>query len=516
MTAKPYYLGIDIGTTSTKTVAFDRRGTLLAKAEVSYPLLTPVPHAAEQDPQHIWQAVVQTIGQVVGELPEGELLGLGFSAAMHSLIAVDGSGNLLCNSITWADNRSAKWVPTVRERGGHDLYRRTGTPIHPMSPLVKLVWLRHERPDLFVKAAKWISIKEYICWQLFEEYAVDYAIAAATGMLNLETLQWDDLALAIAHLDPRQLSCVVPTTHCFYLGNAAATLGIRGQTPVIIGASDGVLANLGIGAITPGNTAISIGTSGAVRTTLSQGQTDPQERLFCYPLSDRHWVVGGAVNNGGIVLRWVRDNLTPGEVATAKELNRDPYELLTAIAATVAPGAEGLLFHPYLAGERSPLWDANARGSFFGLGLHHRKAHLIRAVLEGIVFNLYLVWQALETVVPTQSIRATGGFARSPLWRQILCDVFNREVIIPNRAEGSAYGAILLARYALGDLLELETPAAENHQDIAHRHQPDPTAAATYQRIIPLYSHLLEHFRGDYEDLARLQDELTDLSPPTA
>ena len=188
-----------------------------------------------------------------------------------------------------------------------------------------------------------------------------------------------------------------------------------------------------------------------MRTVVDRPVTDPSGRTFATPLTDRHWVIGGPVNNGGIVFRWVRDELTASVVETARRLGIDPYEVLTRIAERVTPGAEGLLFHPYLAGERAPLWNANLRGSFFGLAMHHRKEHLIRAVLEGVIFNLYSIPPAVEALIgPTQTMKATGGFARSGLWRQMMADIFNREVVVPESFESSCLGAAVLGLYALG------------------------------------------------------------------
>jgi len=212
-------------------------------------------------------------------------------------------------------------------------------------------------------------------------------------MFHLNSLKWDEEALRIAGISEEQLSRPVPTTYRLtgLDETFAKEMNLHPSTPFVVGASDGVLSNLGVNAIDPGVVAVTIGTSGAIRTVTNRPVTDPKERIFCYALTENHWVIGGPVNNGGMIFRWVRDQLGSSEVETAKRLGKDPYEVLTEIAAKVNPGSDGLLFHPYLAGERAPLWDANARGSFFGLGLHHKKEHLIRAVLEGVIFNLYTV-----------------------------------------------------------------------------------------------------------------------------
>lgn len=506
-----YVIGVDIGTTSSKSVLYRDCGQLLAQYAVEYPLNAPTPGAAVQNPDEIFQAVVTTIKQVVAqsEINPSNILCLSFSAAMHSLIAIDNQGKPLTPSFTWADNRSSTFADKLKsDRQGYEIYTRTGTPIHPMSPLVKLIWLQENQPELWQQTAKFVSIKEYVFWQLFAEYVVDYSIASATGLFNLKQLNWDAEALKVAGIKTNQLSQPVPTTHVLksLKPQYAQEMGIAADTPVVIGASDGVLANLGVGAASSGIAALTVGTSGAVRATISKPQTDPQERLFCYPLTENYWVIGGAVNNGGIILRWVRDQLADAEIDTAKLLQQDPYDMLTAIAKTIPAGSEGLIFHPYLAGERSPIWDANARGSFFGLALHHNKAHLIRAVLEGVVYNLYLVFQALESITgEVKSIRAAGGFARSPLWRQMLADVLNREVSIPESYESSSLGAAILGLYALGEISDLES--SELNNDKTHQHQPIANNVAIYQQILPIYCRLLDCFKSEYTAIAKLQQE---------
>ena len=515
MSTSHYVIGVDIGTTSTKAVLFNPEGVEIRKQAVEYPLLTPTPTTAEQDPDEIFAAVVRSIRLLVQEtgVQPSEILCVSFSAVMHSLIAVNAEGKPLTKSITWADNRSAAWAQKIRqEHQGHAIYCRTGTPIHPMSPLPKLMWLRYEQPDLFGQAVRFLSIKEYVFYRLFAEYVVDYSVASATGLLNLEQLAWDQEALELAGISADQLSTLVPTTHVLrgMRPEFAAEMGLAVETPVVMGASDGVLANLGVGAIAPGVVAVTIGTSGAVRAVLDRPRTDPQERLFCYALTEQHWVIGGAVNSGGIVLRWVRDHLMGPEVSTAHLLGQDPYTILTAIATRVPPGAEGLLFHPYLAGERSPLWDANARGSFFGLRLHHTKAHFVRAALEGVIYNLYLVLQGLENAIGgVKSIQATGGFARSELWRQILADVFNRDVIVPKTYESSCLGAAVLGLYALQHLPTLDHVSQMIGE--IHRHRPIPQNVERYQKILPLYSRLLEQFKPEYAELAQIQAALAEL-----
>ncbi|HSJ39232.1 MAG TPA: gluconokinase [Planococcus sp. (in: firmicutes)] len=509
MPEQAYYLGVDVGTTSTKAVLFNKPGKILASHTVFYPLHTPNQLTAEQDPEEIFRAVLTSVRETLRESGiSGQSLKLvSFSSAMHSLIAVDASGALLTNSITWADTRSSKHAERIKEdMDGHEIYLRTGTPIHAMSPLSKLVWLKDEKPEICREAAKFISIKSFIFHKFFGEYVEDHSIASATGLFNLEQLDWDQGALELAGVTKDKLPQLVPTTHQL-TGMApefAAFMDIRQDVPFIVGASDGVLANLGVNAIDPGVIAVTIGTSGAIRTVSPVPKTDPKGRTFCYVLTKDHWVIGGPVNNGGIILRWLRDEFASSEVETAKRLGIDSYDVLTKIAATVSPGADGLLFHPYLTGERAPLWDANARGSFFGLSIHHQKQHMIRSVLEGIVFNLYTVLLAVEELTgePVR-IQASGGFARSELWRQLLADVFDKPVIIPESFESSCLGAVVLGMYATGEIEDFGI--VSEMIGSTHTHYPEEAASNVYRELLPIYIRMSRLLAEEYESISEFQ-----------
>lgn len=504
-----YVIGVDIGTTSTKSVLFSVDGTVISNHGIEYPLYSPTPATAEQDPEEIFQAVIETIKTVVqnSKVNPSNILCVSFSSAMHSVIAMDKDGSALTKCITWADNRSAAWTEKIlNELDGHNIYLRTGTPIHPMSPLSKLLWLKEEHKEIFNASSKFISIKEYVFYKLFNKYIIDYSIASATGLFQLETLSWDQEALKVAGVNEAQLSELVSTTHKL-LGIDelyAKEMGISSETPFVVGANDGVLSNLGVNAIEPGVVAVTIGTSGAIRTVTDKPVVDPKGRIFCYALTENHWVIGGPVNNGGMIFRWARDQLGANEIETAKRLGRDPYELLTEIAAKVKPGADGLLFHPYLAGERAPLWDANARGSFFGLGLHHKKEHLIRAVLEGIILNLYSVLLALEELIgEPKKIQATGGFARSELWRQMMADIFNQDVYVPESFESSCLGAAILGLYSLGEIDSLNV--VSEMVGASHHHEPNQENVAVYQELVPIYIRLSRILKEEYANISAFQ-----------
>jgi gluconokinase len=503
-----YMLGLDIGTTSTKAVLFTEKGKVIQQENIGYPLYTPDISTAEQDPEEIFMAVVQTISRIMKQHPQKEISFISFSSAMHSLIAMDENDQPLTPCITWADNRSEAWAHKIKnELNGHEVYRRTGTPIHPMSPLSKITWIVNERPEIAEKAKKYIGIKEYIFKKFFDQYVVDYSLASAMCMMNLKELDWDKEALEIAGISREQLSRLVPTTEIFTNCNPkfAKQMGIDSLTPFVIGASDGVLSNLGVNAIRKGEIAVTIGTSGAIRTIIDQPQTDEKGRIFCYALTEKHWVIGGPVNNGGMVFRWIRDEFAAAEVETAKRLGIDPYEVLTKIAEGVKPGSDGLLFHPYLAGERAPLWNPDVRGSFFGLTMAHKKEHMIRSALEGVIYNLYTVFLALVECMegPVTRIQATGGFARSEVWRQMMSDIFDLDVVVPESYESSCLGACILGLYATGKIESFEV--VSEMIGSTYKHTPKEEAAREYRELLPIFINLSRVLEEDYTRIANYQ-----------
>lgn len=508
---KPYILAIDIGTTSVKTLVIHREGRVIASDSIEYPMHTPRPDRAEQDPEEIFAAVLSSTRQVIAKagIASGELLCAAFSSAMHSVIALDGEGQLLTPCIIWADNRSQPQAERLRADGrGKSIYMATGTPVHPMSPLPKLMWLREEQPELFARSRMFLGIKEYVLYRLFGRYVMDHSLASATGLFNLRGKCWDPAALEAAGLEADRLPELMPTTGKLegLHPEHAATMGVPTDLPFVLGASDGVLANLGIGAIEPGNVAVTIGTSGAVRAAVNEPLTDPQQRLFCYALTEHQWVIGGAINNGGIMLRWARDELATLESEYARSQGRDPYDHLSAIAAEVPAGSGGLLFLPFLAGERAPYFNANARGVFFGLSLAHTKKHMIRAVMEGVMFRIHSVVGALRDVSGQEKeIRASGGFARSPFWCGLMSDVIGTPVGIPDTIESSGLGAAKLGLLAMGEVQDLTE--LDDWNRIPKVYQPNREKQVTYERLAAIYMNVYQHLRPDFDDIARFQLE---------
>lgn len=489
MSARPVVLGVDVGTTATKVVALDAAGRQLGAGRAGYALDTSRPGRAVQDPEAIRDAVVAAIRGAADEVAArgARVAGIAFSAALHTLLALDRDGRPLTESVTWADERAGPQAARLAARpGGDALRRRTGTPLHPMSPLAKLAWFAECEPRTAAAAARWVGIKEYVLAGLTGEHVVDHSVASATGLLANATLDWDDEALRLAGVTPAQLSTLVPAVHVVTLRRgAAASLGVDAATPIVVGAGDGPLANLGAGALRPGVADCSIGTSGALRVIVDRPRADAAGALFCYALVPGRWAAGGAVNNGGAVLAWAGDALAP-------DLGDHPEPALLALAARAPAGADGLMMAPQLLGERAPRWaTAPVRGAYVGLSRSHRREHLVRAALEGVCLQLSLVAAAVRDAgVEITEVRATGGFAASPFWCQLLADVLGRPIVVPAHHEGSAVGAALLGLTALGMVGSLDEAADLVHVDRVV--DPDPPAAALFARRRPVFAALAE------------------------
>lgn len=505
-----YIIGVDIGTTSTKSIAFDLNGNVITKENIEYPIYSPQPAWSEQNPSEMFNAVIETVKKVVlkNESKGNSLLGISFSSAMHSLIAVDKEGNPLTNCIIWADTRSKEYADKLKgSQIGHEIYMRTGTPIHPMSPLCKLCWLRDNMKEEFEKAYKFISIKEYIFCKLFGQYVVDYSIASATGLFDIYEFKWNRTALDYIGISEDKLSMPVPTTYSIkgLYKEYSDYINVSVDIPFVVGASDGCLANLGVNAIRKGDAAVTIGTSGAIRTISDKARNDESERIFSYILDEHHYVLGGPINNGGVIFRWFRDNFSSLEIEKAKNLNIDTYELLTELASKVDPGSDGLICLPYFLGERAPHWDAYTKGVYFGININHKREHFLRALLEGVIYGIYSVGKALqETTGDIDTIYATGGFVRSELWVQMLADIFNKNVAIAESYESSCLGAVVLGMKSLELINNIEE--AGKLIPISKIFKPNEKNHRIYMRNFQIYERLYSKLKEEFYNISKIQE----------
>ncbi|MFK9094095.1 gluconokinase [Bacillus salipaludis] len=434
--SREFVIGLDVGTTSVKACVFNLHGKLIADVEKVIISNYPQQGWVEQNPDEIEQSAILAIREAIEKaaIEKDEIVSLGFSAAMHSLLCVNEEGTPISPALIWADGRSYKQAEGIINTIGNKVYAKTGTPIHPMTPFIKLLWMKENEYEPYKKAKYFMSIKEYLiqCW--FGQRVIDYSMASATGLFNPEKHKWELDLLELTGITEEQLSEIVPLTKVLtgFKREKAEAMGIHPEMPIVIGAADGQLANLGNGAILPGEVAVSVGTSGAIRQVTKGVKVSENRETFCYSFTEDSSIIGGPTNNGGIALQWLKDLLKD---------ERSFTEFLSD-AGQVAPGADGLLFLPYLNGERAPIWNQQAKGNFYGVTIAHKKEHFIRSVLEGVTFNLFQIGKALERLAgEPQKVYVNGGLARSPLWLQMMADIFEAEIYVSESHHSAAWGA---------------------------------------------------------------------------
>ncbi|MEA4890587.1 MAG: gluconokinase [Clostridiaceae bacterium] len=497
------FLGVDLGTSSVRAALFDRNGFQIDIEQREYTLNSPEPGYAELDPERVFQSMLDAVQDCLkrAENLETRLQGMSFSTQMHSFIAVDHQGLPLTPVITWADNRSLPEAESLcRQQDVQELYRRTGCRVqHPMYPLSKILWLHHHQPELFQQTAKFLTLKSWIFHRLFGLYVVDYTDASASALLNIHTLTWDDLITGqILGIGTSRLADPVPCTQIYRNMDSryAAYMGIRRDLPVAAGSGDGILANLGCGVLDDTAMTCTVGTSGALRITVGEPLLDQAQRTWCYRLSPDKCIAGGAISNGGIILRWLRDNFRATFQADADERDCGSlYALFDQYAAEIPAGSAGLTFLPLLAGERSPNWNARARGVISGLDLTHTPRHLVKAAMEGVVYRLFSVYETLTVINHNvRQIRANGGYARSEVWLQIQADVFGKEIAVNGVGEAAALGAAYLSMASVGAIGGLDQPLPA--MQVSRVLQPNPENTAVYQEgyrtFVNLYHDLYQ------------------------
>jgi gluconokinase len=488
----PFVLGIDIGTGSTKAVAVGLTGEPLFVSQSYYPTYCSQPGYSEQDPELIWQAFINCVDEVISSLHKP--IAISFSSAMHSLIAMDKEGNPLANMMTWADARSEKIVSEIKETSMADsLYYKTGTPLHPMSPIFKIMWIKQNQPEIFAKTDKFISIKEFIWYRLFKQYQVDYSIASSTGLFNTETLKWNSESLDLAGISEGHLSEIVSTSYsrkglCL---NASSLLSITPETSFIIGASDGCLANVGSYASEPGIAALTIGTSGAVRVAGKLPIRNSKAMLFNYRLDDEMYISGGAINNGGNTLEWFMKSLL--------SIEKPDYASFFKDISEINPGSDGLIFLPYVFGERAPIWDIKSSGSFIGIKSYHTRNHFERAVLEGVCFALNDVLRVVEEASgPIKQLNVSGGIVLSKAWQQILADVTGKDICIVQIEDASAVGAAIMGMKSLGLIESYSSLAKSRKQSVVNPTDNHKVYQKTFKIYRQLYTNLKESMHQLY------------------
>ena len=505
-----YLMGIDVGTTGTKTLLLDEEGRILTSATSEYPMFTPRPQWAEQDPEDWWQATVKSIRCVLREsdIDPSDISGIGLTGQMHGMVMLDASGKVLRPCIMWNDQRTAaqcEWIMNVvgRER----FLELTLNPALPGFTAPKIIWTRENEPEVYANAAKVLLPKDYVRYRLTGIYATEVSDASGTVLLDVSQRKWSEEVLQEIGIPLEWMpECVEsPEITGKITSEVAEVTGLPAGVPVVGGAGDQAASAVGTGIVEPGLVSVTLGTSGVVFAYTEEPSRDPQGRLhtFCHAVPGKWHVMGVTLSAGGS-LRWFRDTLGLSEKNIGKLSGVDPYEILTAEASTAPAGCEGLLFLPYLTGERTPYPDPNARGTFFGLTLRHSKSHMMRAVLEGVAYSLRDSIELFRDLgIPIQQVRAVGGGARSVMWRQILADIFGIELVTINVTDSTAYGASLLAGVGTGVYGSVPEACSATVR-IVERTEPIGENQATYNEYYPVYCSLYRALKPAFDDVAAI------------
>ncbi len=505
-----YLLGIDLGTSGTKTVLFDTAGKAVASATVEYPLYQPQNGWAEQDPADWWaaaQSTVQTVLQKSG-VAAADIKGIGISGQMHGLVLLDANGNVLRKSILWCDGRTTAECAEITEIiGAKRLIEITANPALPGFTAGKILWVRKHEPQLFAKAAHVLLPKDYIRYKLTGVFATEVSDASGMNLLDVTTRDWSDEILEKLHLDKSLFakmyeSCDVTGT---VTAEAAALTGLAAGTIVVGGAGDNAAAAVGTGVVAEGKAFTTLGTSGVVFAHSDSVTIDPAGRVhtFCAAVPGAYTVMSCTLA-AGLSLKWFRDTLCESEIATAKTMGVDPYYLMDKEAATSPIGANRLVYLPYLMGERSPILDANARGAFFGLSAMHTKADMLRAVMEGVLYAQRDCLDVLRAMrVAPDTMLACGGGGTSALWRQMMADIYGCPVATVTNKEGPALGVAILAGVGAG----IYPSVAKGCEAVLRYNDAQPPVAENidrYAQFYEIYKALYPALKSQYAALATL------------
>ena len=500
---EPLLLGIDVGTSSVKAVLLDLRGNLCAVCQAEYPLHHIRPAWVEQDPEDWWRATCQAIGEALGKVPHGaeRVLGLAVSSQAPTLLPLDGAGRPLRPAMIWMDRRAEAESARLTELlGADEIHRITGNRPDEFYVAARLLWLHDHEPEVLKQTAKFVQVNGYINYRLTGRVGMDPAHAVLLQMRNYATGEWSQALCSACGVDPAQFPEVLEAHQVQgeVTAEAAEATGLRVGTPVMAGSVDSATAALEVGVVEPGIAAEMTGTSTVVIIPNDSGLTEPALIAMPHALPGLHLLLGAMVSSGGS-LRWFRDQLGQSEVQAAKEQGADAFDLLTEQAAQAPPGSDGVVFLPYMMGERSPLWHTNARGVFFGLSLATRKAALTRSILEGAAFALrHNVEVAADAGAEVREMRSVGGCSRSDLWNQIKADVLGLPVLLPRTSVGSPFGAAILAGMGAGAFPDVRKSLIEMVK-LERRFEPNQANHERYSRIYRVFRDIYAHLKDDFD-----------------
>ena len=500
------YLGIDIGTSGTKTLVMREDGAILASATAEYPLASPRPGWSEQDPADWWKATVKTVRQVVrsAKLKAADIAGIGLSGQMHGSVFLDKQGEVIRPALLWNDQRTAAECEEIERLAGgrRKLIRMVANPALTGFTAPKILWLRNHEKRHFDRTKQVLLPKDYVRFQLTGDFATEVSDASGTLLLDVVKRRWSKSLLGKLDLDSGLLPRVVESEDITggLTEAAAKALGLRAGTPVVGGGGDQAAGAIGNGIVRKGVVSATMGTSGVVFAHSDEVQVDPEGRLhtFCHAVRGR-WHVMGCVLSAGGSLQWFRNQLCQEEVRAAKRKKVDPYELIVESAAQAPAGSEGLFFLPYLTGERTPHADPHARGCWVGLSLRHGKGHMARSIMEGAT---YAMRDSLEIIremkIPVKEIRLSGGGARSAFWRQMQAGIYGQSVVTINAEEGPAYGVALLAAAGTGAFKDV-VEACRATISVVSRTRPVAREKKKYDAAYPVYGQLYGSLKDDFK-----------------
>lgn len=506
------FLGIDIGTSGTKTLAINRRGKILAEATSLYPSYHPKPLWSEQEPDDWWQATVKTVRSVVrkAKLKAADVKAIGLSGQMHGSVFLDKRDRVIRRALLWNDQRTAAECDEMERRAGGraELIRMVANPALTGFTAPKILWLRNREPRNFDKTVKVLLPKDDVRRRMTGELATDVSDASGMLLLDVAKRNWSSELLGKLELDRDLFARCYESEEV--TGNltreAAKQLGLSTECVVVGGAGDCAAGAVGNGIVSRGTLSTSIGTSGIMFVHSDKVEVDPAGRLhtFCHAVHGKWHMMGVSLSGGGC-LQWFRNQLCQAEIAAARRSKIDPYEILTREAAKIAPGSQGLFFLPYLAGERTPHADPDARACFIGLTLAHTRGHMVRSVMEGVSYAMRDSLAIIrELGVPVRQIRASGGGSKSPLWRQIQADVFGQPVVTINAEEGPAYGVALLAAVGAGAFRNIEE-ACDATIRVVKKTAPKPKAKRHHEAAFPVYQDLYRSLKDDFKQISAIE-----------
>jgi len=490
-----HLLGIDVSTTATKALLMDEPGNVVAVAATEYPFNTPQPLWSEQDASLFWNGTVQSIRSVLekSRVNPKEIAAIGLTGQMHGLTLLDKNGDALRPCILWNDQRTAQQCSDITARvGAERVLQLTGNPVLTGFTAPKILWVRENEPTVYCLVAHILLPKDYARYKLTGEFFSDVSDSSGTSLFDVGKRAWSDEMLRALDIPRAWMPEVTesPVVSARISADAARATGLIAGTPVIGGAGDQAAQAIGTGVFREGVVSVTLGTSGVVFAASDTYRIEPQGRLhaFCHAVPGK-WHLMGVMLSAAGSFRWYRDAFGEHEKEIAARTNREVYDVLTAEAANAPAGCEGLYFLPYLTGERTPHQDPDARGAFIGLTVRHTKAHVTRAVLEGVSFGLRDSLELMRALgVSTAQVRVSGGGARNALWRQILADVLATEIATVNVTEGAAYGAALLAGIGAGVYGNVEEACAHVIRE-THRIEPSANVRA-YEEYHSIYRAL--------------------------